>query len=226
MIVSFCISGQGRLATLAMRHAGLLHFEVGSVLLDVRASTTTEVALVEAGIEVTRLRHSVVDDVNRQIAQFFDLSESDIWVLTFDRLLSSAVVTPRRGRILNVHLALLPACRGLNGFGRTLRSGARFGGATIHEIDEQMDEGNIVSQFVAEVLPGDTVETLGDRVFQGLAPMFAQTLSWYAQGRIMRDADSRPHVRDGQFLGGPISPYLEFEGREFASRTGLGLNLI
>ena len=81
------------------------------------------------------------------------------------------VVAAFRGRILNVHPALLPSFGGPGMYGRAvheavLASGARLSGATVHVVDEQYDHGPIVAQWPVAVRPGDTAETLAARILE------------------------------------------------------------
>ncbi len=73
-------------------------------------------------------------------------------------------------RVVNIHPALLPRFGGPGFYGdrvhrAVLESGSRISGCTVHLCDEQYDHGPIVLQRTCPVLPGDTVETLGARVF-------------------------------------------------------------
>jgi phosphoribosylglycinamide formyltransferase 1 len=81
-------------------------------------------------------------------------------------------IPPRyRGRIVNIHPALLPDFGGPGMFGRrvheaVLASGRNESGCTVHLCDEEFDRGDIILQRSCPVLPGDTPETLADRVFE------------------------------------------------------------
>jgi phosphoribosylglycinamide formyltransferase-1 len=80
-----------------------------------------------------------------------------------------SVVAAWRGRVLNIHPALLPAFGGEGMYGRrvheaVLKSGARVTGATVHVVDEVYDHGPIVAQWPVPVRHGDTPETLAERV--------------------------------------------------------------
>lgn len=82
-----------------------------------------------------------------------------------------AVVAAYRGRMLNVHPALLPAFGGAGMYGRrvheaVLASGARISGVTVHLVDEQYDHGRILAQWPVPVRPGDTPEKLAARVLE------------------------------------------------------------
>ncbi len=82
-----------------------------------------------------------------------------------------AVVTAWRGRVLNIHPALLPGFGGPGMYGRrvheaVLASGVRLTGATVHVVDEQYDHGPIVAQWPVPVRAGDTPEILAARVLE------------------------------------------------------------
>jgi len=87
------------------------------------------------------------------------------------KLVPAEVIARYRGRILNVHPALLPAFGGQGMYGRrvheaVLASGARESGATVHLVDEVYDRGAILGQARVPVLPGDDPESLAARVLE------------------------------------------------------------
>jgi phosphoribosylglycinamide formyltransferase 1 len=97
---------------------------------------------------------------------------TDLLVLAgYLKLVPAEVIDRYRGRILNVHPALLPAFGGLGMYGRrvheaVLASGARESGATVHLVDEVYDRGAILGQARVPVLPGDDPDTLAARVLE------------------------------------------------------------
>lgn len=108
----------------------------------------------------------------------------------FLRLVPAEVCAAYRGRILNIHPALLPAFGGKGMFGHhvhetVLRSGASLSGPTIHFVDERYDEGRILAQWPVPVLPGDTPDALAARVLKVehvLYPAAADALARAVQG--------------------------------------------
>ena len=96
----------------------------------------------------------------------------DLLVLAgYLQLVPAEVVARYRGRILNVHPALLPAFGGKGMYGRrvhqaVLASGARESGATVHLVDEVYDRGTILGQARVPVLPGDDADSLAARVLE------------------------------------------------------------
>ena len=87
------------------------------------------------------------------------------------RLLGPETVARYRGRILNIHPALLPRFGGKGMYGErvheaVLAAGEQVTGGTVHQVDEDYDRGPIVAQCEGPVLEGDTVESLRQRVLR------------------------------------------------------------
>lgn len=81
------------------------------------------------------------------------------------------VIEDYRGRIINIHPALLPSFGGPGMYGHhvheaVLASGVRVTGATVHIVDEHYDRGPIVAQWPVPVRPGDTPDSLAARVLE------------------------------------------------------------
>jgi len=68
------------------------------------------------------------------------------------------------GRVLNTHPALLPAFKGWHAVADALAAGVATTGCTVHVATLEVDEGPILAQEEVAVLPGDTVESLHERI--------------------------------------------------------------
>ncbi len=84
-------------------------------------------------------------------------------------------------RILNIHPALLPRFGGKGMFGErvheaVLDSGEIVTGATVHLVNEQYDEGQILAQREVAVLESDDVPTLAKRVLRVEHELLVETL--------------------------------------------------
>lgn len=102
-----------------------------------------------------------------------------VLMVGYMRIVSSSFVEAWRGRMLNVHPSLLPAFGGLMNkkvHEAVLASGVTETGCTIHQVTEDVDGGPIVLQMKCPVLPGDTAETLKDRVQALEQQAFVQVL--------------------------------------------------
>jgi phosphoribosylglycinamide formyltransferase 1 len=68
------------------------------------------------------------------------------------------------GRVVNVHPAPLPEFPGAHPLEDVLAAGASFAAATVHFVDEGVDTGEVIASEPVAVEPGDTVESLRERV--------------------------------------------------------------
>jgi phosphoribosylglycinamide formyltransferase-1 len=100
----------------------------------------------------------------------------------FMRLLSPWFVENWRGRMLNVHPALLPSYRGLHTHERALADGVKIHGATVHFVVPEMDAGPIVAQAAVAVRGDDTPEILGARVLAQEHVIYPRALALAASG--------------------------------------------
>jgi len=112
------------------------------------------------------------------------------------RLIPPAVVRRWRGRMLNVHPALLPAFGGHGMYGHrvheaVLASGARLSGATVHFVDEQFDRGAILAQWPVPVRADDTPDTLAARVLQVEHKIYPWCVAALARGDVRLGDDGR-----------------------------------
>lgn len=82
----------------------------------------------------------------------------------FMRILTPGFVQHYQHRLVNIHPSLLPAFPGLHTHQRALDEGCRFAGATVHRVTAELDHGEILAQAVVPIVPGDTAESLAQRV--------------------------------------------------------------
>jgi phosphoribosylglycinamide formyltransferase-1 len=68
--------------------------------------------------------------------------------------------------VVNVHPAPLPEFPGAHPLEDVLSAGAGSAAATVHYVDEGVDTGAVIASEPVPVLPGDTVETLRERVHE------------------------------------------------------------
>ncbi|MFC1501127.1 phosphoribosylglycinamide formyltransferase [Elusimicrobiota bacterium] len=85
--------------------------------------------------------------------------------------LSRIFVQKFKGRIMNIHPALLPKYGGKGMYGHhvheaVIASGDKESGVTVHWVDEEYDHGNIIVQEKVPVDPNDTPETLAKKVLK------------------------------------------------------------
>jgi len=121
----------------------------------------------QAGVPTT-----VLKDPNDPAEVHAALADAQLVVLAgYLKLVHASVVARFRGRMINIHPALLPDFGGPGMYGHrvhaaVLASGATESGATVHFVDEEFDRGAIIAQEKVPVEPGDTPDSLAARVLE------------------------------------------------------------
>jgi phosphoribosylglycinamide formyltransferase-1 len=183
------LSGGGRtLQNLLERiEAGTLDAHVGIVIADRPGVFGLERA-ARAGI-----RHDVERDVERTFALLRTHDVELVCLAGYLRLLSP-IPDDFRGRVINIHPALLPKFGGKGFYGdrvhrAVLESGDAESGCTVHVCDDEYDRGRILVQRRVPVLPGDDVHSLADRVFAAECLAYPEAIeAWLG----LRSAERRP----------------------------------
>jgi phosphoribosylglycinamide formyltransferase-1 len=177
---------------------GRLHAELAVVISNNSESTALERARRE-GIPRYHLSSATHPDPAQLDAAIMRALEDhgvDLVILAgYMKLLGPQTLARYRGRILNIHPALLPRFGGKGLYGKkvheaVLAAGERVTGVTIHLVDERYDAGPIVAQSEVPVLEDDTVDSLAARVLEREHQLFAETLEKIVQGEIDLDAVS------------------------------------
>lgn len=108
------------------------------------------------------------------------------------RKVPGPVVAAFRGRVLNIHAALLPSFGGHGMYGQHIHQavldyGAKVSGCTVHFVDEQYDTGPVILQSAVPVEEGDTAETLAARVLAAEHAAYPRAVALFAAGRLTLD---------------------------------------
>jgi phosphoribosylglycinamide formyltransferase-1 len=94
---------------------------------------------------------------------------ADVIITNVHRIIAPTAVDAFRGKMINLHYSLLPAFGGMIGtkpVSAALASGCKFIGATVHEIDIEVDAGRPLVQAAIPVAADDTTESVMDHVFR------------------------------------------------------------
>lgn len=141
-----------------------------------------------AGIPTACIEHghfSSRDSFDRAIASKLDEWRPDLLVLAgFMRILSAGFVERYRGRVLNIHPALLPAYPGLNTHQRVLDAGEKWHGSTVHFVTEELDGGPGILQGRLPVVAGESASQLQTRVQAIEHQIYPEAAGWVGEGRV------------------------------------------
>lgn len=147
------------------------------------------------------------DTEGRRLSEILETSGAELVVLAgYLRKIPPAVVRSWRGRMLNIHPALLPSFGGAGMYGdrvheAVLASGARVTGVTVHFVDEAYDEGAIVAQWPVPVLEDDDAEVLGARVLEVEHWLLPEVVAAYARDEFSLTDQGRAEWVDDRFGG-------------------------
>ena len=152
-----------------------------------------------AGIPTLHLDPRDFAEESEYVAALLDgLKQHDVDFIAlagYLRKIPSDVVRAFRGRITNIHPALLPAHGGPGMYGMhvhraVLASGDSHSGATVHFVDEDYDTGPIILQDTVPVMPGDSAEELAARVLRAEHRLYPAALEAVASGRTRLDGST------------------------------------
>ena len=128
----------------------------------------------------------------------------------YTQFYSPAVRDAYRDRIFNFHPSLLPAFKGMDGFGDGFRYGVKFLGSTVELVNDVMDEGKIVLQTVCPRDPGVAESALRHRLFVQQCKSLLQLCKWLVDRRISV-AGHQVMVHGARFDDPEFSPGLDWE---------------
>jgi phosphoribosylglycinamide formyltransferase-1 len=116
----------------------------------------------------------------------------------FMRILTPTFTERWRDLLINIHPSLLPSFKGLHTHERALEAGVRVHGCTVHYVRPEMDDGPIIGQAAVPVLPGDTADTLAQRVLEAEHKLYPQCIALACSGKA-RVAGERVRLQAREF---------------------------
>lgn len=99
----------------------------------------------------------------------------------YGTVLSKSMFDVFPGRILNTHPALLPAFKGWHAVRDALAAGVKVTGTTVHIATEEVDAGPILAQEAVRVEPGDTEDTLHERIKSVERRLYPETIRLFLE---------------------------------------------
>ncbi|BDZ44950.1 phosphoribosylglycinamide formyltransferase [Naasia aerilata] len=125
------------------------------------------------------------EDWGKELLSQIQQWRPDVVVLSgFMRLLPGEVVRALSPGLLNTHPALLPEFPGAHAVADAIAAGVSETGASVILVDEGVDTGPVIAQERVPVLPGDSEETLHDRVKTVERRLLSDVIRGIAAGRI------------------------------------------
>ena len=167
--------------------SGYIKARIALVVSDKKEAHALERAKA-AGIETLYLdpkNYKSREDYDKEIIKHFKTKDVSLVVLAgFMRLMSSCFIAEYKGRIMNIHPALLPSFKGTHGARDALEYGLKVTGPTVHFVDEKLDNGQIILQRAVDVKDDDTEDTLLERIHKEEHKIYPEAVKLFVEGRI------------------------------------------
>jgi phosphoribosylglycinamide formyltransferase 1 len=111
------------------------------------------------------------------------------------RILKGPLLEAFQGCVMNIHPSLLPSFPGLHAQRQALEYGVMVSGCTVHYVDSGTDTGPVILQRMVEILPGDDVESLSERILSLEHEAYPEAVRLHCSGllhldgrRVLREA--------------------------------------
>lgn len=141
-----------------------------------------------AGVEVALVRREDFNtkaDFENKIIQRLQENGIELIVLAgFMRLLSPEFVQRYKGRIINIHPALLPSFKGTKAIADAFDYGVKIIGISVHFVDEKMDHGPIILQQPVKIEEADTLESLEEKIHKAEHRIYPQAIKLFTEGKL------------------------------------------
>ncbi len=129
-------------------------------------------------------------DLDREIVDVLLQHDVNLVILAgYMKKIGPVTLATFPGRIINIHPGLLPEYGGQGMYGRrvheaVIASGNKVTGITVHVVDPVYDNGPILAQTTIPVKPGDTADSLAERVLAVEHEFYVDTISRIISGDI------------------------------------------
>ncbi|HDN51019.1 MAG TPA: phosphoribosylglycinamide formyltransferase [Thermoplasmatales archaeon] len=164
---------------------GLIHAEVAVVVSDNERAYALSRARTH-GIAAHFVDASDKEEHERRIDELFRDAGVELAVgAGYMRILSPWFIRRWYGRLINIHPALLPSFKGLDGQGQALAYGVKLTGCTTHFMDEETDHGPIILQAAVRVKEGDTRDTLAERILKVEHQILPRSIDLFEKKRLV-----------------------------------------
>ncbi|MCP5107257.1 MAG: phosphoribosylglycinamide formyltransferase [bacterium] len=163
------------------------NFEIAAVISDKKHARGLERAR-EFGLNayhVSRKKLKPKETYEQQIVDILEEHHTELVCLAgYMRIVGDVLLDAYKGRIMNIHPALLPSFPGLHGQKQALDYGVKISGCTVHFVDAGVDTGPVILQKAVEVKDNDTEDTLSQRILAEEHKLFSQAITLFFEKRL------------------------------------------
>jgi len=158
----------------AVESGKLENCEIATVVSGKPGVYALERALIHGipSVVISRKDFENLSSFDSAICEHMERENVDLIVMAgFLSIIGEKLLSKFAGRIINIHPSLLPKFGGKGFYGlkvheEVIKSGEKTTGATVHFVNEGVDEGEIILQKSVDVRSDDTPESLQRRVME------------------------------------------------------------
>lgn len=205
--IGVLVSGRGSNLEAILNHIkqGKLDAEVRAVISDKEHAGALKIAssfgVPGYFIPCVEKKTALVGDAEQQYITLLNEKGVELVVLAgFMRILKEPFLEAFKGRIMNIHPALLPSFKGLHAQQQAFDYGVKISGCTVHFVDQGVDTGAIIIQEAVPVFDDDTSDSLSMRILKHEHEVYARAIQLFAEGRLEIDG-RRVRIKTGATKG-------------------------
>ncbi|MFL6543249.1 MAG: phosphoribosylglycinamide formyltransferase [Chthoniobacterales bacterium] len=141
-----------------------------------------EFGIANAYLSPGKFRTRLEPETEVELVRMLREADVELVVLAgFMRVLKDPMLAAFPRRIINIHPSLLPKYTGVEAWRQALDAGEGVTGCTVHFVDAGIDTGDIIAQREVPILPGDTEESLHDRIQIAERKLFPEVIARFAE---------------------------------------------
>lgn len=189
MNIAIFVSGSGTnlQAIIDAVKSGYIKAEIAIVVSDNKEAYALERAK-KAGIETLFLDPKAFkskEDFDKEIIKNLKKRKVELVCLAgYMRVLTPYFVKEYKNRIVNIHPALLPSFKGVNGVKDALDYGVKITGPTVHFVTEKVDSGPIIAQSTVLVKDDDTLDSLRKRIHKEEHRIYPKAIKDFVEDKL------------------------------------------
>ncbi|MDI5891875.1 phosphoribosylglycinamide formyltransferase [Halomonas rhizosphaerae] len=160
------------------------------------------------GVPVTVLDEGSNEAFSDRLDEYLERHKIDYILSFYTQFYAETLRDKLQDRIINFHPSLLPAFKGMDGFGDGMAYHTKIIGTTVEFIKDVMDEGKIIMQSSCVVDPGLTKEAMRHRIFVQQCKTLIQVVQWITEDRLSVQGNNIT-IRGASYQDAEFSPSLE-----------------
>lgn len=113
--------------------------------------------------------------------------------MSFDQILRKEIREAAPLGFINCHAGALPFYRGRNVLNWALINGEDTLGITVHDVDDGIDTGDIITQIFVDIVPDDDYGTMLEKAYEACPRALIEALGSYVEGTVRRRKQAEIH---------------------------------